>query len=69
MQQPWLQGKGIFADAKWTALYSIYVSPNEKEMENDNIKMHAEATTSGTKKKLLFRKETLDEQESLRTLQ
>lgn len=66
MQQPWLQGKGIFADAKRTALYSIYVSPNEKETEN-NIKMYAEATRVGIKKKLLFREETLDKQRSLRT--
>lgn len=43
MQQPRLQGNGIFADAKWTALYRIHVSPSEKETENNNIKIHAEA--------------------------
>lgn len=55
MQQPWLQGKGIFADAKPKALYSIYVNPNKKKMENNNIKMHAEATRVGIKEKGLFR--------------
>lgn len=31
-------GKGIFADAKWTALYSIMSAQMKKEMENNNIK-------------------------------
>lgn len=42
-------------------MYSIYVSLNEKEMENDNIKMYVEVIILGIKKKLLFRKEIFDE--------
>lgn len=64
MQQPWLWGKGTFADATRTAPCSIYVSSNEKEMGNNNIKMHKEAATVGIKKKLLCREEILDKQGS-----
>lgn len=46
---------------------SVSVSPNEKEMENNNNKTHAEAATVGIKKQLLLREETLDQQGSLRT--